>query len=211
MVLATAGLVISLVGLATTARRIYRAEPELIVQDPRLAGLEVPPFQMVDQDGRRVDEHIFDGRITILDFIFTHCPYACPMMTLSMQEAAKSLEGSPVHLVSVSVDPAHDTPERLRQYALDAQADLRRWSFLTGDLPTVHTIVFESLKFALEEDPTRKVTLPGGGEMPNITHPTKLIIIGPDRRVLGIYSSEDPADRAKLVREARAWSARARR
>jgi len=211
MVLATAGLVVSVVGLATTAHRIYTAEPEPIPQDPRFAGLELPPFEMLDQDGRKVDEHLFDGRVTILDFIFTHCPYACPLMMLSMQEAAKALQGTPVHFVSISVDPAHDTPERLREYAGDVQADLKRWSFLTGDAATVRRVVFDSLKFALEEDPTRKVKLPGGEEMPNITHPTKLIVIGPDRKVLGLYSSEDPADRAELVREARAWSAKTRR
>jgi protein SCO1/2 len=205
MALAAGGLLISLIGLASTAR------PEPIPQDSRLVGLEIPPFQLTDQDGRKVDEHLFDGRITVLDFIFTHCPYACPMMTLAMQDAAKALERTNVHFVSVSVDPAHDTPERMREYADNAGADLKRWEFLTGDAATVRTIVFDALKFALEEDPTRKVTLPGGAQMPNITHPTKLIVIGPDRKVIGIYNSDDPDDRAKLLRDARGWARAARR
>jgi cytochrome oxidase Cu insertion factor (SCO1/SenC/PrrC family) len=132
------------------------------------------------------------------------------MMTLAMQDLATSLQRTPVHLVSITVDPARDTPERLRRYAEERLIDLRRWTFLTGDLATVKRVV-GSLKLALEEDPVRTITLPDGSNAPNILHSTKLILIGPDRKALGLYNSDDPTDTARLARDARELSKHARR
>ncbi|MEX2219901.1 MAG: SCO family protein [Phycisphaerales bacterium] len=203
VVIAAAGLTVSILGMFRFMRRVYITPATSIQPEPRYADLTIPPFVLTDQDGRRVDEEMFQGRITVLDFIFTNCPFACPMMTLAMQDIAKALPHTQVRFVSISVDPQRDTPERLRQYATDRGIDLSRWSFLTGDFQTVKSIASGALMFALEEDPARPIRLPDGTSMSNILHPTKLILIGPDGKVHGIYSSEDPETVRELAHHAR--------
>ena len=175
-------------------------EPFRVLQpDPLAAGLAVPDFTLVDQEGKSQTQALLDGRVTIIDFIFTHCPFACPGMTMAMSELQQQLAGTPVRFASFSVDPERDTPERLRKFASDHDADPARWTFLTGDRATVDRIVHDSLQFALQEDPDRKIDLPEGGQMSNITHPTKLVLVGPDRRVLGFYDPNRQEDMDKLL------------
>jgi protein SCO1/2 len=94
-----------------------------------------PPFQLTDQDGRRVSLSDLAGRVVVLDFIYTRCPGPCPILTGLHADVQRSLPESvraSTWFVSVSLDPVHDTPERLRAYARARGADLSSWSFLTG-------------------------------------------------------------------------------
>jgi protein SCO1/2 len=193
-VLSAAGLTLSVLGMVRLAHRLG-GPPAPVVSvlrpDPGLEGLRIGEFAMTDQDGQPATQAVLDGRVTIVDFIFTHCPFACPMMTASMEQVASELgesaAGKEVRFLSISVDPEHDTPAALKAFAQQRSLDLSRWTMLTGDAETVNGIV-RGLEFALAPDPTRTIPLAEGGTMNNITHPTKLLLIGPDRRVLGIYS-----------------------
>lgn len=171
-----------------------------------LEGYRVPGFHLVDQDGRPVDETIFEGRVTVLSFIFTHCITACPPMTANMKLLYDQLEGTPVQFVSISVDPEHDTPERLREYAAQFGIDTDRWVFLTGPEGEAVRVVNESLKFEISEDPddSQMIPLADGSTMRNIRHPIKLFLIGPDRSILDFCAHQVPADRERFGAFARA-------
>lgn len=207
LIVAIVGLALSVVGLVTLMRRNQRTEdsaPRVLQPDPVAVGLSVPDFALTDQDGRPQTQTALDDHVTIIDFIFTHCPFACPMMTSEMKGLADGLAGTPVRFASFSVDPAHDTPERLKQYATDLGVDPSRWTFLTGEPGAVEKIVRGSLQFALQADPTRTVPLGSGATMQNITHPTKLILVGPDRKVLGFYNPNQEDEMALLKARAKA-------
>lgn len=152
--------------------------------DHTVSGLVIPPFTMRDQDGREVTESVFDGRVTIVDFIFTDCPSICPMMNSVLSEVAGRLQGTPVRIVSISVNPERDTPERLRGYGSHYTSDFSRWTFLTGDWATAQKIVHDGLGFLLRRDPDLTTIAAGGGTTYNVTHPGKLILVGPSRQVL---------------------------
>lgn len=212
LVVAIVGLGLSITGLVLTARRLgENSPPRALEPDHAALGLSIPEFTLTDQDGQPRTQALLDGQATIVDFIFTHCPFACPIMTLSMGDLHRELAGTGVRFASISVDPARDTPERLREYGSNAGADFSRWTFLTGDYATVERIVMDSLKFALQPDPTRTIPLPGGGTMENITHPTRLILVGPDRRVLGFYDPNREDEMALLKARAKAAAAAAQR
>jgi protein SCO1/2 len=74
-----------------------------------------------------------------MTFIYTRCPLPtfCPLMDRHFATLQKALKADPamngVHLVTVSFDPATDTPAVLKQHAKSLDADLTRWTFLTGD------------------------------------------------------------------------------
>jgi len=158
--------------------------------------LVVPDFTLVRADGQPIDAAVLDGRYTVLDFFFTNCPFACPGMTAAMREVQARTDPS-VALLSVSVDGEHDTPEVLAAYAATHQADPARWTFATGDPSEVARIVTEHLQMSLASDPARTIGLADGGTMANIEHPTRLLLVDPDRRVIATasYTSEHAVDR----------------
>lgn len=76
------------------------------------------PFQLVDQDGRRVDQGLLKGKWTAVFFGFTYCPDVCPT-TLQTLGAATGLLGASakdLQIVFVSVDPGRDSPKALKAY-----------------------------------------------------------------------------------------------
>lgn len=167
-----------------------------------LASMTIPEFEFVDQDGRPATREIFLGRWTILAFTFTHCPAVCPVMNSRLVRLQAELEGVPVRTVSISVDPERDTPQALRAHADRIGADLARWSFLTGDQAAVDRIV-ASLGFGALGEAGEPIALADGSTIPNIVHPSKLLLIGPDGRVRAMESGLEWAAVESLGRRAR--------
>ncbi len=163
-----------------------------LVPDEGLDALRIPAFKLVDQNNKAVDESVFDGRVTILDFSFTNCPFVCPGMTAAMLSLQSELVGTGVRFASISVDPVHDTPAVIRAHADRMGVDHERWTWMTGEQAEVKRIVSESLMFELQDDPSRPITLADGSTMNNIMHPSRLFLVGPDRRVLSLYTFNDP-------------------
>lgn len=204
-IVAGAVCLLSLAGLVALARP--RGTPEALRPDPGVVGLSMPEFSMVDQDGRAFTRADLLGRVTIVDFIFTHCPFACPRLTGHMLTMTRELRGTGVRFASITVDPAHDTPEVLRAYATQRGCDLTRWSFLHGPAEQVHHIARERLKFELAEDTGTPITLPDGTTMNNIVHPTHFVLLGPQAQVLGVFRSSDEQAVFGLIARARAADA----
>jgi protein SCO1/2 len=97
----------------------------------------LPDLEMVDQGGEEISVHTIleSDEPVMVNFIFTTCTTICPVMSATFAQVQKSLgeEASSVRMVSVSIDPEHDTPERLREYAKRFEAG-PQWTFLTGSL-----------------------------------------------------------------------------
>jgi protein SCO1/2 len=97
----------------------------------------IPNVMLVRQDGRSVSlqREMDDGRPVVLNFIFTTCGSICPLMSQVFGEFQRKLgpEGAHVHLMSISIDPEQDTPERLREYAQRFGAG-PGWQHYTGTL-----------------------------------------------------------------------------
>ena len=75
-----------------------------------------------------------EGRVTIVDFIYTRCPSVCSALGSGFQQLQQAIAANPsegVRLLSISFDPAHDDAARLRQYASQLRADPRQWRFVT--------------------------------------------------------------------------------
>lgn len=92
-------------------------------------------FTLTDQDGQPLTLSSLRGKVIVLDFIFTHCPGPCPLLSLKFSRLQQQLGdhlGTQVMLLSVTIDPRRDTPEVLTAYAQRYQANLAGWKFLTG-------------------------------------------------------------------------------
>lgn len=174
-------LVLLLLALVLPACGVDYARP-----DPGYETFAITDFALVDEQGRPADASILDGRYTVVDFFFTNCPIYCPAMGQTMLRVQRETRG--VHLLSISVDGDNDTPEVLAEYARSLGADPARWRFLTGDPDEARAIAERQLALGISINPAQQVALPDGSTMDFIDHPTRLILIGPDRRVLGMYS-----------------------
>jgi protein SCO1/2 len=110
-------------------------------------------FSLIDQDGRTVTLASLRGKTVLLDFIYTHCPGPCPVLTARhaavQRELAPALRDG-VRFVSISLDPARDTPEALRAYGAARGADFATWSFLTGSPDDVRDVLRRYGVFAQE-------------------------------------------------------------
>lgn len=92
-------------------------------------------FILTDQDGQSLTLTSLRGKVILLDFIFTRCPGPCPLLSLKFSQLQKQLGdrlGKEVMLLSVTIDPRHDTPAVLKEYAQRYNANLVGWKFLTG-------------------------------------------------------------------------------
>jgi protein SCO1/2 len=90
---------------------------------------------MTDQDGQPFTLSQLRGKFVVLDFIFTRCPGPCPLLSLKFSQLQNKLGerfGTKVMLLSVSIDPRHDTPAVLKEYAQRYSANLAGWKFLVG-------------------------------------------------------------------------------
>ena len=112
--------------------------------DEMVRARPAPAFELTDQSGETLSLSDLSGKVLLVDFIFTHCPGPCPILTglhVDVQKRIPEELADRIHFVSISLDPLRDTPEALDAYARARGADLRRWSFLTGDPDRVDAVV----------------------------------------------------------------------
>ena len=107
----------------------------------------IPQFEFIDSNGNTVTLDNLKGKVWVADFIFTTCTMACPMMTGNMNLVHKKFKkNDDVRLVSISVYPEYDTPDVLKEYASQYDADTEKWLFLTGEESSVKNIIKDGFK-----------------------------------------------------------------
>ena len=175
---ALVGLVLA-AGLAVWAAVSHRQEGSGL---PKYS--QLPAFQLTGQDGKPWSSAKLDGKVWIASFVFTTCKNSCPMLSLQMKRLSGSLPlGDGFALVSFTVDPDHDTPARLREYAKAMGADDPRWVFLTGSKKDLKNLIMGGFKLTAE---------PGDKERdergnPDILHSSKLVLVDKHGMVRGYY------------------------
>ncbi len=158
----------------------------------------VPSFALTERSGTPLSAADLAGGVWIADFVFTRCPDFCPALTARMAGLQKAVAPAahPVRLVSFSVDPAHDTPEVLRDYARRAGAR-DGWLFVTGPREAVASLLREGFKVAWADD---------GPPTSPITHSDRFVLVDRELRIRGYYHGTEPDDVARLARDAIALS-----
>jgi protein SCO1/2 len=152
-------------------------------------GEDVPDFSFTNQDGKRISLKQYRGKVLLVTFIYTRCPFPdfCPRMSSIFAEIYRQAAANPalagVHLLTISFDPEHDTPKVLRNYAFSVAhthdaALFNRWEFAVlkpADLPRIAGFFALTVK-------------PEGGM---ITHNLSTVVIGPDGKIVKWYHGGD--------------------
>jgi protein SCO1/2 len=149
---------------------------------------QVPGFTLTAESGQPFDRKSLDGKVWVADFIYTTCPGPCPRMSSLMRQGQKaSLMIPGVQLVSFTVDPEHDTPAVLAQYAVRYQADPNLWHFLTGPREALDHLARDAFKLSNVDG--------------TLNHSTRLVLLDRQSRIRGYYGTTDDDPVVALVRD----------
>jgi protein SCO1 len=153
----------------------------------------LPDFTLTDQKGAPVDKSWFKEHVSVVDFIFTSCPDICPTLTTRMAEVQKTFAAEPrVQFLSISVDPATDTPPVLLTYSERFGAKYDRWRFVTGDAGAVKTVVVDGFKMIMQPEDT-----PG-----RILHGSRFVVVDSGGVIRGFPDPVIPNEVEATVRQA---------
>jgi len=151
-------------------------------------GDEVPDYVLRNQDGKQIRIQDYRGKALLLTFIYTRCPLPeyCTLMSNNFAQIDRALEQDSnvyarTHLLSVSIDPAYDTPQVLRSYGAAhteryEKETFSHWEFASGD-QVKEMAQFFGLTYVPEKD--------------QIVHGLKTVIVAPDGKVAKVYSGND--------------------
>jgi protein SCO1/2 len=173
---------------------------------PRLG--ELPQFSLTDQRGRPFGRDDLRGKVWVADFVFTSCSDACPRLTRQMRALQDRLDPhGRIGLLSISVDPDRDTPDRLRQYGETYGAREDLWRFLTGSPMEVERTVVKGFKIAMAKVPPTQTAPQTEDELRaeaiDILHGDRFVLVDSEARIRGYYVADD-AGIASVLRDARA-------
>jgi protein SCO1 len=150
----------------------------------------VPEFSLMDQDGKTITLNDMKGKIWLADLIFTKCEGICPRMSSNFSQLQTSLSNNDIHLVSFSVDPEYDRGEVLKSYANRFNADPAKWTFVTGNRPTIFSLAKQGFLLGVDS---------AGLEPDNlITHSEKFVLIDRKGRMRSYYDGTDSTTQVKI-------------
>ncbi|SER98030.1 protein SCO1/2 [Gracilibacillus ureilyticus] len=156
--------------------------------------IQVEDFIFTNQNGEEFSKELLDGKFWVANMVFTNCTTVCPAMTANMSRLQDLLiqEGIDAELVSFSVDPANDTPEKLKQYAEDRGATFENWNLLTGySDEEIKQFALNSFK-AFVENPENS---------DQVVHQTTFYLVTPDGFAIKGYNGSKADNMKKIVED----------
>ncbi len=136
---------------------------------------EMNPVTLQNQEETPVTiPSLFEDKVTLVGFVYTHCPDICPMVTYNMRDVSREVNDERFQLLSISFDPRRDTPAILSSYAESYKLNLDQWHLVTGQ-PSDVEYVMETLGIAVVKQPSS--FLDSGEEMYFIDHSDKVLLI----------------------------------
>lgn len=177
-----------LLAIAPVAGALTRHLPE-----PPPVYVTLPRFELTNSFGGKFGSDQLDHHVWVASFAFTSCPSVCPKLMKKLQVVQHRTRnaGSAVNIVTFSVDPETDTPEKLRAYRKRFKASPYRWKFLTGDLSVIEKTVVGGFKLAMGKD---------ADNLFEIFHSERFALVDRTGRIRGYYEATD-AGIDKLLRD----------
>lgn len=101
----------------------------------------VPAFKLTNQDNKTISNADYLGKVYVVEFFFSTCPTICPKMNESMLQLQNEFYGNPnFGIASITIDPAKDTPQILKEHANLLGVKHYNWHFLTGDKEYIYSL-----------------------------------------------------------------------
>lgn len=155
---------------------------------------KIADFSFTNQEGEEVNNASVNGKVYVADFFFTTCPTICPIMKTQMLRVYEKFKDEPnFMIISHTLDPEHDTPELLKDYAAKIGVeDDKTWNFLSGDQEKIFEIGQTSyLTTAMSEK-----NEPGG-----ILHSGAFVLVDQQGRIRGVYDGTKEEQVNRLMKD----------
>ena len=152
----------------------------------------IADYQLVNQYGKTSSQAAWQGKITVNNFFFTHCPSICPKMIRNLKKVQQLYAGDPMLLInSFTVDPERDSVGQLRSYAV--KMDIRdNWQLITGEKKEIYKLARKSFLV---------VATDGDGGPNDFIHSELLVLVDKAKRIRGFYNGTDDAEVNSLLRD----------
>ena len=151
----------------------------------------IPDFKFVNQEGDTVTAQNFKDKIYVADFFFTTCPTICPVMKKQLKKVYEKIQGqNDIAILSHTIDPEHDTPAVLKEYAQDLGVKGTQWMFVTGNREKIYEIGEKQYLVVAGADSTA----PGG-----YIHSGAFVLVDKEKRVRGMYNGTDDEATKRLM------------
>jgi len=169
---------------------------------------QLPSFALVDQEGKPFGLAEVHGKVWVADFIFTSCSDACPRLTARMRSLQDRLDPAErIGLLSVTVDPERDTPQKLAEYARISGAHGSLWKFVTGAQREVERTVVNGFHIAMGKVPVEATDDALRAQAFEILHGDRLVLVDARGRLRGYYVADEDGLR-RILRDARSLAGR---
>ncbi len=140
---------------------------------------KIANFSLINQNGKTITQNDYKDKIYVADFFFTTCGSICPIMTKNMGMLQKEFKNdSSVMLLSHSVTPTVDTPERLKVYAIKKGVNDSKWNLVTGDKKEIYKLARKSYL---------AVKTKGNGDAYDMIHTENFMLIDKKKQIRGFY------------------------
>ena len=154
---------------------------------------KIANFSLINQNGKRVTQDDYKGKIYVADFFFTTCITICPVMTGHMVEIQKKImDDTDVMLLSHSVTPEIDTVAQLKRYALEKGVNDKKWNLVTGDKKEIYRLARKSY-LAVKDH--------GDGGPFDMVHTENFMLIDKKRQIRGFYDGTNAEDIDRLLND----------
>lgn len=175
-----------------TGAAAENSPPHLISPDhPR----QLINFSLTDRTGRNVSRPELDGKILVVDFLYTSCSLTCPVVNQCMAQIQQLTTNQPdVKLVSLTVDPRDDTVDALAKYGERFGADTNRWLLLTGDKTVLYDLIGNSFLAQDLNDPFNY--MPG-----NFVHTERVALVDSHGKLHGFFDGLNEKTASAVVEE----------
>jgi cytochrome oxidase Cu insertion factor (SCO1/SenC/PrrC family) len=194
-------------GLVLGAFAYARLGPARVAEPPLPVLSQVTGFSLTNQFEEVVTAEALRGRPWLGEIIFTRCPGPCVRMTRNLAELQNRLpRDADLRFVTLTADPAYDTPAVLRAYAERFGADSNRWHFLTGPQVRLYELATKQLLLAVAENPDPANAPPD--EL--FIHSTRMVLVDAAGRVRAAYDGESPAAQDQVLEDLRRLAAEPR-
>ena len=149
---------------------------------------EVPDFTFTNQYNQKISKVDLQDKVLLLNFFFTSCPSICPKMTAQMARVQDNfIRDDEVVLVSITIDPARDSVQQLKEFATEYLAVPGKWHFLTGEKDDIYEFAGSGLKLLAQSEG-------GDASHDGFVHSDRIVMIDPDWNIRGFYNGTDEKD-----------------
>lgn len=152
---------------------------------------KIGSFSFTNQDGEKVTSEQLEGKFYVAHFFYTKCPDVCPKLMDNLKEVQKQTRNiENFRMLSITVNPESDTPQRLKEYAQENGINTNKWHLLSGEQANIEALAQDKFLITAKEDQHG---------YQNYVHSDLLVLVDKEGKIRGFYKGSDEQALETLV------------